>query len=86
MKFLERTSVFRYYTSKSDASQVLIMSSLFSLALMACRMIYSGEIMFVFLVWNLFLAYVPYALSAWMQDHVKNKSTLVFFAFGINIS
>jgi uncharacterized membrane protein len=78
MKFLERTSVFRFYASKSDASQVLMMSSFFSLALMAWRMIYSGEIMFVFLVWNLFLAYLPFALSSWMQNNVKGKSTLAF--------
>ncbi|MGZ5190004.1 MAG: DUF1361 domain-containing protein [Flavisolibacter sp.] len=81
MNFLERNSVFRYYSRKSDASQVLIMSSLFSLALMGCRMIYSGEIMFVFLVWNLFLAYLPFALTEWMQDQMKNKSRLIFFAF-----
>ena len=80
MKFLEKTSVFRFYTSKSDASQVLIMSTLFSLALMACRMIYAGEIMFVFLVWNLFLAYIPYALSDWMQNQMKTKKAVLFFA------
>src|SRR5687767_6134052 len=80
MKFLEKTLVFRYYTSKSDAGQVLIMSTLFSLALMACRMIYAGEIMFVFLVWNLFLAYIPYALSDWMQNQMKNRKAVVFFA------
>ena len=80
MKFLEKTSVFRFYTSKSDASQVLIMSTLFSLALMACRMIYAGEIMFVFLVWNLFLAYIPYELSDWMQNQMKTKKAVLFFA------
>jgi uncharacterized membrane protein len=81
MKFLEKNFMFRFYASMSDAGQVLMMSSLLSLALMVARIIYAGEIMFVFLVWNLFLAYLPFALSAWMQDQMKNKSRLVFFAF-----
>lgn len=81
MKFLERTSVFRFYTNMSEASQVLLMSCFFSLTLMTSRIIYAGEIMFVFLVWNLFLAYLPFALSNWMVDQMKNKSRIVFFAF-----
>ncbi|MCU0447223.1 MAG: DUF1361 domain-containing protein [Microscillaceae bacterium] len=42
---------------------VLALSSVFSLAVLGVRMVYTGEITFRFLVWNLFLAWIPYFIS-----------------------
>lgn len=44
---------------------VLVLISVFSVALVAARIWYSGQITFVFLVWNLFLAWLPLAF-AWL--------------------
>jgi uncharacterized membrane protein len=41
---------------------------------MAFRIIYTGHILFAFLTWNLFLAFVPYAISKKLNDAViKNR-------------
>ncbi len=43
----------------------LAIISLFSVALVAARMLYSGQIAYTFLVWNLLLAWLP-LLFAWL--------------------
>jgi uncharacterized membrane protein len=46
---------------------MLLISSLMSVALVAFRIYYSGHVTYIFLVWNLFLAWVPLgsALAFW---------------------
>ncbi len=44
---------------------VLVLISAFSVALVAARIWYSGQITFIFLVWNLFLAWLPLTF-AWL--------------------
>lgn len=68
MKYLERSFLWQYYRSRTDVEQMLILGNLFSLSLVAWRMIYTGNLLFAFLPWNLFLAYVPYALSSRMKE------------------
>jgi uncharacterized membrane protein len=34
--------------------------------LVAVRIAHSGRLLFIFMIWNLFLAYIPYALSTWL--------------------
>jgi len=63
MKYLQRTLLFRFYSSRDDAEQMLLLCSLFSVGLILFRIIYTGHLLFAFLVWNLFLAYVPYNIS-----------------------
>jgi uncharacterized membrane protein len=41
---------------------------LFCLALLAGRIIYTGSISYLFLVWNLFLAWLPFALVKKLQE------------------
>ena len=43
----------------------LVLVSIFSVALVAVRALYSGELLFTFLLWNLFLAWIP-LLFAWL--------------------
>ena len=79
MKYIERNFLVRYYTRRKDADQVLILSSLFSIALIAFRMLYTGDLLFVFLIWNLFLAFIPYAVSGWMIRRMHHKNKMIFF-------
>ncbi|MGB8192473.1 MAG: DUF1361 domain-containing protein [Chitinophagaceae bacterium] len=54
---------------KSELHRWLAASALFSVLMVMARIVYTGELTFIFLVWNLFLAYVPYFLSSWLQYH-----------------
>lgn len=67
MKYLQRNFLFRFYFSRNDAEQILILCSLFSMGLMIFRIIYTGHLLFAFLAWNLFLAFVPYFISGKMS-------------------
>ncbi len=51
------------YLRKSELEQMLLLSVCFSLALSAVRTLYTGRSTFLFLIWNLFLAAVPYLIS-----------------------
>lgn len=50
-------------------SQWLLIASVFSLSLLAIRIIKTGRLSYGFLAWNLFLAYVPYFISEWLAKH-----------------
>lgn len=51
------------YLCKSELERMLLLSVLFSLALNAFRAFYTGQPTFFFLVWNLFLAAIPYFIT-----------------------
>ena len=68
----------KLYFEKSEITQVLLLSCAFSLAVLFARVVYTRESMFLFLAWNLFLAYLPYALSTWMEKQpplIRQQST-----------
>jgi uncharacterized membrane protein len=48
---------------QSEMDRLLSLSMLFSVLLVGIRMIHTGRSTFVFLIWNLFLAYVPYVIT-----------------------
>ncbi len=82
MKFLQRSFLFRFYLSRTDAEQILILSNLFSVGLVIFRMIYTGHLLFAFLVWNLFLAFVPYVISRQMTEaSIRSKWKFLFYVF-----
>jgi len=58
------------YQQKSEISKIVMLSCLFSLGMVGIRVIYTGETFFLFLVWNLFLAYVPYAISSVLYKRI----------------
>ena len=74
-------------SSKSEQINGLLLTSVgFSGGLLLARMVYTGRLTFVFLVWNLFLATVPYFFSlrlmknpAWAAS--RWKFPLVFTAW-----
>ncbi|HVE61574.1 MAG TPA: DUF1361 domain-containing protein [Chitinophagaceae bacterium] len=66
----------RIYFQKSEFDRAIILSCLFSFFMVAARIIYTRELMFIFLLWNLFLAYLPYALPGFLKSQpqwIENK-------------
>src|SRR5580658_7136646 len=53
----------RWFFLRSETDQLLTLSMLFSCLLVAARIHHTGKLTFVFMPWNLFLAYVPYFIS-----------------------
>ncbi|MDQ3249826.1 MAG: DUF1361 domain-containing protein [Chloroflexota bacterium] len=70
------------YRDKAPLFGALIVSSLLSLVLFAGRVEYSAQWTFVFLVWNLFLAWLPLgcALALWHLHQRKRRSIGIGFA------
>ena len=77
MKMYKR-QLLQFYTGKQESEQVLILCASFSLFMLACRIIYTGNIMFAFLLWNLFLAFIPYAYSKWISGRGSTRYKLKF--------
>jgi len=78
--------VSRFYLPKTEIGRVLFLSVCFSAFLLATRMFYTGSPAFIFLGWNLFLAFVPYIISMVMarkRSWVANKAifALSFFTW-----
>ena len=64
----------------STIHEWLLMSSCFSCLLLMIRMIVTNSIEYIFLPWNLFLAFVPYWITWWMTTNVaiiENKIKLI---------
>ena len=60
--------------------QWFVVSCCFSLILLFTRLAATGHHTYVFLLWNLFLAFIPYAISYWLHQNicrVKSKWKLV---------
>jgi uncharacterized membrane protein len=61
---------------RSETNRWLASSMMFSLLLVMTRIVYTGSLTFIFLTWNLFLAFIPYAISSFLQANhgwVKSK-------------
>ena len=68
----------------SPFAQWLSMCFLFLAVLIAARIIYSGNTLYLFLVWNLFLAWIPYAISLKSKKSIlqsKTMQTVVFVSW-----
>ena len=68
----------RIFLLKTEIQRLLLTSVGFGFLLLLARTVYTRELTFLFLVWNLFLAFVPYFLSytltlkpAWIQNKWK---------------
>ena len=58
---------------RTETDRVLSLSMVFSVVLVLVRVVFAGHISFLFLVWNLFLAWLPYALTNRAQYNLKWK-------------
>lgn len=64
---------------KTEHEYWLAISVLFSIGLVIAGSIVSGTFILGFLIWNLFLGFIPYAISKWMQRNVNwNNNKLLF--------
>lgn len=50
--------------------QWLVISIIFSILLSLIRVIATGENTYLFLIWNLFLGVIPYAISEWLSQRI----------------
>ena len=65
---------------RSETDRVLSLSIAFSALLIATRIFFTGQITFLFLVWNLFLAWLPYAFTNWASPKWrKGKRFIILF-------
>jgi uncharacterized membrane protein len=75
--FLYKNSYLKkIYFQRSEMEKALMLSSVFSIALAFARVAYTGQLMFISLIWNLFLAFIPYTLTRLLMqrpDWVENK-------------
>jgi len=59
----------RWFFLRTETDRVLFASIVFSMLMVLTGIAYTGRPIFLFLVWNLFLAYIPYAVSNWVQNN-----------------
>ncbi|WP_264520853.1 DUF1361 domain-containing protein [Flavobacterium sp. N1994] len=69
------------YLLDKKQNSILILLALLSLGLMLLRVKLTREIYLLFLLWNLFLAYIPYFLSSKIKTSIPG--TLSFYFIGI---
>lgn len=77
-------TAYNRFQSWSSRNQWLLLSCCFSLFLVAARVAYTGQPMFLFLVWNLFLGAIPFAITQAMVKRINwienNKQFALLFA------
>lgn len=77
---LYKTLVKKLETPNLNLQQWLLISCGFSCLLVAARMIATGQLTYLFLIWNLFLAFVPYAISQWLGSRPQSWKNKFFLA------
>ncbi len=65
----------------SPFSQWLCCCFLFIAVMITARMIYSGNGSYLFMVWNLFLAWIPYLMSIYFEQLNDKKKIIQVFVF-----
>ena len=66
--------------SISSLQKLLFVFFFFIVAMVAARMMYSGKYYFVFIIWNIILAWVPYFLSGFFKQENRNWRNAGVFA------
>ena len=70
-----------YYFLSTAINEWLLVSSCFSCLLLLGRMVATTSLQYIFLPWNLFLAFIPYWIICWIMTDIsitKNKIKLFF--------
>lgn len=60
---------------RTEIDRLLTSSILFSCMLVVVRIAHTGVLTFIFMIWNLFLAYIPYALTTWLTARYTQPGT-----------
>ncbi len=66
----------RFYAVKSEIDRLLFLSVAFGSCMLGARILYTGRITYIFLLWNLFLAFIPYVITRWMVDTSAIRNNL----------
>jgi uncharacterized membrane protein len=73
-----KKSIRSVWTSVPEIERLLILSSIFSFVLLFIRIIATERLVFLFLPWNLFLAFIPYAITkclmanpGWIENKIR---------------
>ena len=61
-------TTYNWFFLRSETDRILTLSMFFSMALVFTRIAYTGQPTFLFMIWNLFLAWLPYALTSWLKQ------------------
>ncbi len=66
-------------------NRLLVTSIAFSCGLIVFRVLHTGSIIFLFLIWNLFLAVIPYVISSWLtaSPHRLQQRAWRYTFFGL---
>ncbi len=67
----------------SGFQQLLAAFIVFILGMIVCRVLYSGSDRFIFLLWNLFLAWIPFRVSLLLYSHKYIGKWASFFWAGV---
>ncbi len=73
-----------FKTTANEMDRMLTLSMGFSIALVMARVTYTGKHTYLSLIWNLFLAWLPYMVSTWLQKRdlvYTNPLKFVMVAF-----
>jgi uncharacterized membrane protein len=76
MKRLQSNLLVRMYLARTEGERIVFLCSSFSIGLAVFRIAYTGKYLFAFLAWNLFLAYVPYAISRRVAANIPQMKIL----------
>jgi len=67
---------------KNTIPRLLLLPVGFTILLLLFRILYSGSLMYLFFVWNLFLAAIPFMLSSFLiQSRKKNLHWIIFIVW-----
>jgi uncharacterized membrane protein len=69
-----------FKTGGSEIDRMLTLSMVFSIALVIARVTYTGKLTYISLIWNLFLAWLPYMISSWLQKRPSVQAKKIPFA------
>ena len=60
---------------RTEMDRLLASSMFFGCMMVTIRICHTGRLVFIFMIWNLFLAYIPYALSNWLTARCHADGT-----------
>tara|TARA_R110002051_G_scaffold101623_5_gene172463 strand:- start:1314 stop:1991 length:678 start_codon:yes stop_codon:yes gene_type:complete len=72
-----------HQTNSSKLYFHLLLSIIFAISLVLIRMKITNSHFYIFLIWNLFLAGIPYIISQTIKNHVLLQSSKVYRYFGL---
>jgi uncharacterized membrane protein len=71
----------RIFFLRSEIDRLLALSILFSCLLVLARVAYTGHLTFIFLIWNLFLSFIPWSISKWLTQKPRRAESRIKFIF-----